>query len=357
MDSIKGELGTRQRDDAHAFDLAVALGCHVLMGVVLTPIVVKQPIGLEDLRGRPVAIDGNGELYQFLALIRLPDGTPLRDPAGRVTSHLSGLFYRTTRLLAEHAVKPAFVFDGAPPPLKAAEIEKRRAVKQRYDEEAASARADGDAARAYSKSTMTSRLSREMVGEARELLRLMGIPAVQAPSEGEAQAAHMAACGAAWAAVSKDYDTLLFGTPRLVRFVTFSGKEFLPSKGSFRPISPELIDLAGWLDALGITREQLIDLALLVGTDFNAGIKGIGPKKALQLVRKHGRLEDMPPEIRQAVLPGADAVRRIYLSPDVTDDFDLTTGTPDVDGIVRFLCEERAFGRERVEAALQRAFK
>lgn len=327
------------------------------MGVVLTPIVVKQPIGLEDLRGRPVAIDGNGELYQFLALIRLPDGTPLRDPAGRVTSHLSGLFYRTTRLLAEHAVKPAFVFDGAPPPLKAAEIEKRRAVKQRYDEEAASARADGDAARAYSKSTMTSRLSREMVGEARELLRLMGIPAVQAPSEGEAQAAHMAACGAAWAAVSKDYDTLLFGTPRLVRFVTFSGKEFLPSKGSFRPISPELIDLAGWLDALGITREQLIDLALLVGTDFNAGIKGIGPKKALQLVRRHGRLEDMPPDIREAVLPGADAVRRIYLSPDVTDDFDLTTGTPDVDGIVRFLCEERAFGRERVEAALQRAFK
>jgi flap endonuclease-1 len=326
------------------------------MGVALTPIVSKEPTSLADLRGRSVAIDGNGELYQFLALIRLPDGTPLRDSHGRVTSHLSGLFYRTTRLLAEHALQPAFVFDGAPPLLKAAEIEKRRAVKLRYDEEAATARAEGDAARAYSKSTMTSRLTREMVNEARELLRLMGLPTIQAPSEGEAQAAHMAATGAVWAAVSKDYDTLLFGAPRLVRFMTFSGREFLPSKGSFRPITPELIDLDIWLRTLDITREQLVDLALLVGTDFNPGIKGIGPKKALQLVRKHGRIEEMPPEIREAVGPDADAIRRLYLSPDVTDEFDMAPGNPDLEAVVRFLCDEHAFGRERVEAALQRAF-
>jgi flap endonuclease-1 len=168
------------------------------MGVTLTPIAIREAIAIADLRGRTVAIDGNGELYQFLALIRLPDGTPLRDPGGRITSHLSGLFYRTTRLLAEHAVKPAFVFDGVPPVLKAAEIEKRREVKQRFESEVAAARAA-----AYSKSTMTSRLTREMVGEARELLRLLGLPTVQAPSEGEAQAAHMAASGAVWAAVSK----------------------------------------------------------------------------------------------------------------------------------------------------------
>jgi len=326
------------------------------MGVTLTPIAIREPIAIEDLRGRTVAIDGNGELYQFLALIRLPDGTPLRDPGGRITSHLSGLFYRTTRLLAEHAVKPAFVFDGVPPVLKAAEIEKRREVKQRFESEAAAARAAGATAAAYSKSTMTSRLTREMVGEARELLRLLGVPTVQAPSEGEAQAAHMAASGAVWAAVSKDYDTLLFGAPRLVRFVTFSGKEFLPSKGAFRPITPELIDLAAWLGTLGITREQLIDLALLVGTDFNAGIKGVGPKKALQLVRAHGRIEEMPAHIRDGLLPIAGEVRRLYMSPDVTDDFDLTPARPDIGGVVRFLCDERAFGRQRVEAALERAF-
>jgi flap endonuclease-1 len=166
----------------------------------------------------------------------------------------------------------------------------------------------------------------------------------------------MAASGAVWAAVSKDYDTLLFGAPRLVRFVTFSGKEFLPSKGAFRPIVPELIDLAEWLEALGITREQLIDLALLVGTDFNEGIKGIGPKKALELVRAHRRLEDMPAHVRDALVPGADAIRRLYLFPDTTDDFDLTPGRPDIDGVIRFLCHERAFGQQRVEAALERAF-
>ena len=327
------------------------------MGVNLTPIAVSQPLALEDLRGRRVAVDGHGELYQFLALIRRPDGTPLRDRQGRVTSHLSGLFYRTTRLIAEHGVEPVFVFDGVPPALKAAEIEKRRAVKARYDAEAAAARAEGDTARAYAKSTMTSRLTREMVAEARQLLRLMGIPSLQAPGEGEAQAAHMAATGAVWAAVSKDYDTLLFGTPRLVRFLTLSGREFLPSAGAFRKITPELIDRDAWLAALGITGEQLIDLALLVGTDFNAGIKGIGPKKALQLVRKHGRLEQMPDAVRDAVLSVARAVRDLYLHPDVTDGHDLAPGAPDRDGIVRFLCDEHAFGRERVEAAIERTWR
>lgn len=326
------------------------------MGVLLTPISVKQTIRLEDLRGRRVAIDGQGELYQFLALIRLPDGTPLRDAQGRVTSHLSGLFYRTTRLIAEQGLEPVFVFDGAPPQLKTAEIEKRRAIKQRYEVEAAEARAAGDTARAYSKSTMTSRLSREMVGEAKELLRLMGLPVVQAPSEGEAQAAHMAATGAAWAAVSKDYDALLFGAPRLVRFLTLSGREFLPSKGTFRPITPELIDREEMLRSLGITGEQLLDLAILVGTDFHPGIKGIGPKKALKLVREHGRIEEMPEEIRSALLPAVDAVREIYLRPEVTEEYAITFGPCDVDGVIRFLCEERIFSKERVAAALERAF-
>ena len=326
------------------------------MGVPLTPIVVSQPISLSDLHGKVVAIDGHGELYQFLALIRLRDGTPLRDPLGRVTSHLSGLFYRTTRLIAEHRLRPVFVFDGTPPALKAAELDKRRAVKQRYEAEAEAARAGGDAAGAYSKSTMTSRLTREMVSEARELLRLMGVPTVQAPSEGEAQAAHMAATGAVWAAVSKDYDTLLFGAPKLVRFLTFSGKEFLPSKGTFRPITPELIELQGWLQHLGITRAQLVDLAMLVGTDFNPGIKGIGPKKALQLVLKHGRLEAMPHEICQPLLPLAPSIRDLYLAPAVTDEFEVVFRPCDREGIVRLLCDERAFSRERVEAALERAF-
>ncbi|HMF95025.1 MAG TPA: hypothetical protein VKE96_12055, partial [Vicinamibacterales bacterium] len=272
------------------------------MGVVLTPIITKETIALDSLRGRTLSVDGNGELYQFLALIRLRDGTPLRDSTGRITSHLSGLFYRTTRLIAEHGLALVFVFDGAPPARKAAEIVKRRAIRERYERERAVALERGDLAGAYSKATMTSRLTKEMVAEARELLRLMGLPSVQAPSEAEAQAAHMAATSPdVWAAASKDYDSLLFGTPRLVRFLTISGKEFLPSQGMFRPIVPELLDLAALLASWTITREQLVDLAILVGTDFTGGVRGIGPKKALRLVQQYGRIENMPAEIRDAV--------------------------------------------------------
>jgi flap endonuclease-1 len=326
------------------------------MGVLLTPIIVKQTIGLEELRERSLAVDGNGELYQFLALIRLPDGTPLRDARGRVTSHLSGLFYRTTRLIAEYKLQLAFVFDGKPPVLKRAETERRRAVRERYEAEAAAARAAGDLAQAYSKATMTSRLTRDMIDEAGELLRLMGIPVVQAPSEGEAQAAHMAAVGAVWAAASKDYDALLFGAPQLLRFLTISGKEFLPSKGAFRPITPELIDLGRMLADLGLSRDQLIDLAIMVGTDFHPGIKGIGPKKALKLVREHGAIERMPAAIRDAVGPPAPEIRDIYKHADVTDDYSIEQRSCDVDGVVRFLCDQHAFARDRVLAALERAF-
>ena len=326
------------------------------MGVLLTPIVVKDAIGLADLRDRRLAVDANGELYQFLALIRLPDGTPLKDAQGRITSHLSGLFYRTTRLIADFGLQMMFVFDGRPPVEKAGEIVRRRAVRERYETEAAEARRAGDLAAAFSKSTMTSRLTRGMIADAIQLLNLMGLPTVQAPSEAEAQAAHMARRGDAWAAASKDYDSLLFGAPRLLRFLTITGREFLPSQGTSRPITPELIDLQRMLDELGISRPQLVDLGLLVGTDFHPGIKGIGPKKALALVTRHGAIDRMSSEVHDAFGPDLDRLRQIYLEPQVSDDYRLDSAPCDVDGVVRFLCDEHAFGRDRVLAALERAF-
>jgi flap endonuclease-1 len=325
------------------------------MGVVLTPIVQPHQVGMADLQGRTVAVDAHGDLYQFLALIRLRDGTPLRDAAGRITSHLSGLFFRTTRLIAEHRIKLVFVFDGAPPPEKALELDRRRAVKAKFERERTEAIARGDLQAAYAKATMTSRLTREMAAEAQDLVTLMGLPAVQAPSEGEAQAAHIARAGGAWAAASKDYDTLLFGAPRLLRFLGIGGREFLPSKGVFRPLVPEVIDLEEQLAAWQITHDGLIDLALLVGTDFNEGVRGIGPKKALGLVRRYGAIESMPADIRDAV-GDITALRRIYRHPTISDDYSVTFGEPDFDGIVRFLCDERQFSRERVSEALTRAF-
>jgi flap endonuclease-1 len=326
------------------------------MGVLLTPIVVREAIELADLQGRALAVDANGELYQFLALIRLPDGSPLRDSHGRITSHLSGLFYRATRLIADFGMHLAFVFDGRPPVEKAAEISRRRAIRERYEAEAAEARRAGDLPRAYSKSTMTSRLTAEMIADAKQLLQLMGLPVVQAPSEAEAQAAYMARRADVWAAVSKDYDALLFGAPRLVRFLTISGREFLPAQQRFRPITPECIDLQRMLDALEITHAQLIDLALLVGTDFHPGVDGIGPKKALTLVKRHGAIEHMPSKIRDCFGVDVTRLRQIFLEPEVRADYHVESGPCDVEGVVRFLCGEHEFGRDRVTAALERAF-
>ena len=326
------------------------------MGVLLTPIVVKQTIALADLRGRRLGVDANGELYQFLALIRLRDGTPLKDAQGRITSHLSGLFYRTTRLIADFGLHLAFVFDGRPPVQKSAEIARRRQTRERYEIEADAARRAGDVAQAYSKSTMTSRLTPQMVEDAKQLVRLLGLPIIQAPSEAEAQAAHMARRGDVWAAASKDYDSLLFGAPRVVRFLTISGREFLPSQGVSRPITPESIELEPMLGALGITRPQLVDLGLLVGTDFHPGIKGIGPKTALALVKRFGAIEDMSNEIREAFGSDLDQLRRIYLEPNVGDDYTVEPRECDIDGVVHFLCDEHAFARDRVSAALERAF-
>ncbi len=170
----------RRRSEAQP-DATTEHGACVAWGLSSTPIITRETIALGALGGKTLAVDGNVELYQFLALIRLPDGTPLQDSNGRITSHLSGLFFRTTRLMSEHRLRLVFVFDGTPPPRKAREIAKRRASRARYEEERAAALASGDIAQAYSKATMTSRLTREMIAEARELLRLMGVPTLQAP--------------------------------------------------------------------------------------------------------------------------------------------------------------------------------
>ena len=184
------------------------------MGVHLTPIIVRHSTTLEALRGHTIAVDGNLELYQFLSIMRTRDGQPLQDARGRITSHLNGLAFRTTRLIADYNIRPVFVFDGPPPELKRDEIRRRREAREKSQRDYEAAVAAGDTATAWSKAVMTSRLTRPMVEEAKTLLQMLGIPWVQAPSEGEAQAAFLARRGDVWAAGSKDYDSLLFGAPK-----------------------------------------------------------------------------------------------------------------------------------------------
>ena len=324
------------------------------VGVLLTPITVRHPTTLEALHGRSIAIDGNLELYQFLSIMRTRDGTPLQDSQGRITSHLNGLVFRTTRLIADYEIHPVFVFDGPPPELKWAEIRKRREVREKSQREYQVAVASGDTSTAWSKAVMTSRLTRPMVEEAKTLLGLLGIPWIQAPSEGEAQAAFLARRGDVWAAGSKDYDSLLFGAPRMVRFLAVSSTEFLPSQGRSRYVAPEVLDLEENLAHLGLTRDQLIDVAILVGTDFNDGVKGIGPKTALKRIKDWGSLDRASAEVRRQLPDHLEAIRAFFREPPVVEPGDLAPRPVDAGGVQRFLCAERDFAAARVQSVLDR---
>jgi flap endonuclease-1 len=324
------------------------------LGVTLTPIIKKRILTLEDLRGRSLAVDGFNVLHQFLALIRGRDGRPLSDKEGHVTSHLVGLAFRSTKLISDYGMKLVFVFDGKPPVLKSDEIEKRKEAKLKAETAYEEAVTRGDMADAFSKAVMTGRLTRQGVDDAKRLLDLLGVPWVQAPSEGEAQAAYMAKKGDVWGSNSRDYDSLLFGTPRLVRYLTISGEEWLPSKGKARKLEPELIELEKLLRELGISRNQLIDLSILIGTDFNPGVKGIGPKTALRLIKRHGTLESLPIEILEKVTRRYDEIRMIYLKPEVTDDYSIEERPLQEENLKRFLCDDRDFSEDRVDTLIKR---
>jgi len=327
----------------------------VILGVDFKDIVPKNVVKLEDLGGKTVAIDAFNALYQFLSIIRQPDGTPLQDRSGKVTSHLSGLLYRTSNLI-EMGIKPIYVFDGAPPVMKTAEIERRRQVKVEAQVHYEKAVAQGDVPKMRTLAQATTTLKDYMKEDSRKLLDLMGLPWIQAPSEGEAQAAHMTRKGDADYCASQDYDSLLFGAPRLLRNVTISGRRKLPSKNIYIDILPEVILLETTLKECGIAIEQLIDIGILIGTDFNPdGIRGLGPKTSLKLIKQFGSLENALPHIKNAEFPHPpQSIREIFLHPQVTDNYKITWKKPDLEGIVDFLVRERDFSEDRVRKTLEK---
>ena len=197
------------------------------MGVNLADIIKAREVTLEELRGKTVAIDAYNAIYQFLSIIRQPDGTPLKDSRGRITSHLSGLLNRNANLI-EMGVKPAYVFDGIPSEMKKDTILERHERREKAQVDWQASMEKGDKEKAFSKATQSSRITNEIVESSRILLTHLGIPVVQAAEEGEAQAAYMAQKGVVWAASSQDFDSLLFGAPRLIRNLTLSGRRKMP---------------------------------------------------------------------------------------------------------------------------------
>jgi flap endonuclease-1 len=327
------------------------------MGVDLGELFTKEPCAFEDFKNRVIAIDGYNVLHQFLAIIRQRDGTPLKDAQGRITSHLSGLFYRTANMV-EARIRPVFVFDGVPHPLKARTIQQRKERKEQAEKAWKEALERGDLETAKSKASQTSRVTEEILQQSKDLLEALGIPYIQAPSEGEAQASYLVSKGDAYAVGSQDFDCLLFGSPILVRNLTSSERRKLPGKNAYTTVHPEAIRLQPGLKALEVTREQLVDIAILIGTDFNGGIKGFGPKKSLQLIKKTGCLEkalETIPELGQN-LPQQEieTIRRIFLKPDVTDEYTVQWSTPDPSRVLHIMCDEHQFSRERVEPILEK---
>ncbi len=325
------------------------------MGVDLADIIPEQTTSLDDLSNKTLAVDAYNALYQFLAIIRQPDGTPLKDRQGRITSHLSGLLYRTTNL-AEKGIKLAFVFDGKPPELKQLEIRRRRHVKEEAIVRYERALKEGKIEEARTHAQATSQLKDIMVEDAKRLLEALGVAWIQAPSEGEAQASFMASRGDVWSVASQDHDSLLFGAPRMVKNLAITGRRKLPRRDAYVEVEPKIVELAKVLNELSLTREQLVDVGILIGTDFNPdGVKGIGPKTAVKLVREHGSLENVmasDPEIK--IHHALEDIRRIFLQPPVTAEYTIKWSKPDEDKVVSFLCRERDFSEERVRKAVSR---
>ncbi|MCW4050777.1 MAG: flap endonuclease-1 [Candidatus Bathyarchaeota archaeon] len=328
------------------------------MGVQLGDIVEAKKIAIEDLAGRTVAFDGNNILYQFLSIIRGRDGQPLRDREGRVTSHLSGLIYRNSNL-AEAGIKIAYVFDGKPHSFKRQVLQQRRQVREKAKKKYEKAVKEGDpiTARRYGQQAIVA--TTDIIQDAKTLLTHMGIPWVQAPGEGEAQTAYMAQKGDVWGAASQDFDSLLFGAPRHIRNLSVTGRRKLPRKNVYIKIEPEILELNKIMSDLELTRSQLIDMGILIGTDYNPkGIKGIGPKTALKLIKTHGTIEAALPHIKNPEFPHPlDEIKELFHNPRTTDDYQLEWKKPDTASVIGFLCGEHNFNQTRVMNALEKLNK
>jgi flap endonuclease-1 len=322
------------------------------MGVNLSDIVLAEQVELEDVAGQVVAIDAYNAIYQFLSVIRQPDGKPLMDQRGRVTSHLAGLLYRNANFL-ELGIRPVYVFDGIPHKLKARTIMERSERRNKAKREWEEAVEKGDYQKAFSKATQSSRITNEVVESSRILLNHLGIPVVQAPEEGEAQAAYMALKGDVWAASSQDFDSLLFGAPRLVRNLTITGRRRNPGKDQSKEVPVEIIILEKVLEQAKLSREQLIDVCILMGTDFNEGVMGIGPKKGLKLIQEHGSLEKVM-ALLQVEIENFQEIRDIFLGYEVMRDYRLEWNPPDRDKVISMLKEQYDFSEARVDSALKR---
>jgi len=327
------------------------------MAVNLSKLAIKKKISLEELKDNIVAIDAYNTIFQFLSIIRQSDGTPLMDSHGNVTSHLSGLFYRSIELI-QNDIKLVYVFDGIPSMLKQKTIEARMRRRNEALKAWQTAKEAGELEEARAHAQASTRIDKNIVDSAKALLEMMGIPYINAPSEGEAQASQMAKRGVVDAVVSQDYDTLLFGAPRVLRNINISGKRKLPRKNVYITVEPEEVNLDETLKQLGVNQKQLIWIGILLGTDFNDGIKGVGPKTALKMAKSARSISDIKEYVKSKYNTEFELdikeVEQLFLDPEVSEierEYILNEvdEQPNQTELVRFMCDEHDFSRDRIE--------
>ncbi|WP_067957031.1 flap endonuclease-1 [Nitrosopumilus sp. Nsub] len=327
------------------------------MGLNLKDLVIREKTTLEAFSNKIIAIDAYNAIYQFLASIRGPDGLQLTDSEGRITSHLSGLLYRNVNFLSL-GIKPVYVFDGKPPSLKTAEIERRKQIKKDATIKYEKAISEGNLEDARKFAQQTTSMKDGMVKESKEFLTYFGIPFIEAPSEGEATAAHLTNTGQAYASASQDYDSILCGAKRLVRNFTSSGRRKIPNRNTYIDIVPEIIETQKTLESIQMSREELVDIGILIGTDFNPnGFERIGPKTALKMIKQHKRLEDIPQIQEQLNEIEFEQIRKIFLAPEVAKVDEIKFNEVNYEGIVNYLVKERSFSEDRIQSTLNRLKK
>jgi flap endonuclease-1 len=323
------------------------------MGCNLRDLANSEDTTVEAMRGKRVGIDSFLLAFQFLTTIRdrspTGDGGPLKSDNGKVVAHLMGFLSRASLMLSK-GVKPVFIFDGTHPELKRDEMDARRARRELAETEWKAALERGDFATAQKMAQRCVKYTPEMVEESMEMLSLMGIPAFRAKAEGEAQAAVMAANGQLDAVATQDWDALLYGAPVVIRNLTSDG-----SKRMGRVIRAQRIELSQILSENELTRDQLIDLAIMIGTDFHPGIKGIGPKTGLKLIKEFGTIEAICAAKEKEIPDRIDEIREVFRNHPVVeiDDEALKQGDVDVEGLKKFLVDDRQFSQKRFDNAME----
>jgi flap endonuclease-1 len=304
--------------------------------------------------GRLMAIDASMCLYQFMIMIRENHSGSyqnLTNEAGEVTSHIIGMLSRTIRLM-ENGIKPVYVFDGKPPDLKLGELEARRQKRTEATANLQAAQESGDQEQILKATKMTVRVTKQQNEETKELLRLMGVPIVDAPSEAEATCAALCRDGKVYAAATEDADCLTFGTKTLVR-------NLMAPESAKKQILE--VTLERVLEQLGITMEQFIDFCILSGCDYCDTIKGVGPSTAIKLIMQHGSIEKVLENVDAEKVPEPEkfrfqAAREFFKECEAVDtkNIEFTFADPDVEGLEKFLVQKMSFDKTRVDRFIDR---